>query len=98
MSWNYDCYVPQGWQCPVCRRVYSPGTPWCYFCGNEQTVTTTDIEINKHPYTIEREEEKSNMPDLDEPDWWKKWRPPYEFTCTSTAYKPKPNETITAWN
>lgn len=27
-------FAPQGWQCPVCHRVYSPSTPMCYFCGN----------------------------------------------------------------
>lgn len=24
--------VPTGWQCPVCRRVYSPTTPQCFSC------------------------------------------------------------------
>lgn len=38
-------FVPQGWQCPICKRVYSPSTPWCYYCGNEQTITTTDKTI-----------------------------------------------------
>ena len=27
-------YVPQGWQCPICRRVYSPSTPFCYACNS----------------------------------------------------------------
>lgn len=26
--------APQGWQCPICKRVYSPLTPMCYYCGN----------------------------------------------------------------
>lgn len=34
-------FVPQGWQCPICGRVYAPSTPWCYFCGNQETYTTT---------------------------------------------------------
>ena len=39
-------FVPQGWQCPVCRRVYSPSTPMCFSCGGErQTVTTTGTTI-----------------------------------------------------
>ncbi len=34
--------APQGWQCPICGRVYSPMTPICYYCGGEQkTVTYT---------------------------------------------------------
>ena len=33
-------YIPQGWQCPVCHRVFAPTTPWCYFCGGETTTTT----------------------------------------------------------
>ena len=33
--------IPQGWQCPVCKRVYSPMTPMCYSCGNfRETITT----------------------------------------------------------
>ena len=23
----------QGWQCPICMRVYSPTTPMCFTCG-----------------------------------------------------------------
>lgn len=34
-------FAPQGWVCPLCGRVYSPMTPWCYFCGNQETKTTT---------------------------------------------------------
>lgn len=32
--------VQQGWQCPICKRVYSPLTFMCYYCG-DNTVTTT---------------------------------------------------------
>lgn len=32
---NYN--VPQGWQCPVCKRVYSPTVPMCYYCGNKKS-------------------------------------------------------------
>ena len=24
---------PQGWQCPICKRVYSPTTFMCYYRG-----------------------------------------------------------------
>lgn len=26
----------QGWQCPICGRVYSPTTPMCFYCGKEE--------------------------------------------------------------
>lgn len=38
----------QGWQCPVCGRVYSPFTPMCYYCGGEQKIETstgTDTQV-----------------------------------------------------
>ena len=38
---EYSAPIPQGWQCPVCKRVYSPSYPWCNFCGNEKTETVT---------------------------------------------------------
>lgn len=31
----------QGWQCPICKRVYSPFTQMCLYCGNQETQTTT---------------------------------------------------------
>lgn len=30
-----------GWICPKCRRVYSPYTAMCYYCGGENIITTT---------------------------------------------------------
>ena len=34
--------VQQGWQCPICKRVYSPTTSMCYYCSGETTTTTTN--------------------------------------------------------
>ena len=34
--------APQGWQCPICKRIYSPTTPMCYYCGGKQTYATTN--------------------------------------------------------
>ena len=32
----------QGWQCPICGRIYSPTTMMCLYCGNrEESVSTT---------------------------------------------------------
>lgn len=33
--------VQQGWQCPICKRVYSPTTMMCMYCGNTELKTTT---------------------------------------------------------
>lgn len=27
----------QGWQCPICKRVYSPYTQMCPYCGNQSS-------------------------------------------------------------
>ena len=35
-------WIPQGWQCPVCRRVYSPTTTMCLYCGERETTVATD--------------------------------------------------------
>lgn len=31
----------QGWQCPICKRVYSPFTHMCMCCGNKEVETIT---------------------------------------------------------
>lgn len=39
-------FAQQGWQCPICKRVYSPTTLMCLYCGNhEETITTTTTII-----------------------------------------------------
>lgn len=42
----------QGWQCPICRRVYNPRQEMCLYCGggsiSKQTVST-------QPYTPEQD-------------------------------------------
>ena len=39
----YDIgFAQQGWQCPVCKRVYSPWTAQCYYCGEKTYTTSTD--------------------------------------------------------
>ena len=44
----YDySFAPQGWQCPICKRVYSPMTPCCFSCGGERTTfATTGTDVN----------------------------------------------------
>lgn len=44
-----DFAVQQGWQCPLCKRVYSPFTPCCFYCGEEgMTKTGTEITATEH--------------------------------------------------
>ena len=45
---NEERWAQQGWQCPICKRVYSPTTIMCLYCGNGQvqTIATTDVQIN----------------------------------------------------
>lgn len=31
----------QGWQCPICGRVYSPDTSMCWYCDKGTTVDST---------------------------------------------------------
>ena len=38
---NENISVQQGWQCPICGRIYSPMTLMCYYCGGEQKIITT---------------------------------------------------------
>ncbi len=37
--------VMQGWQCPICKRVYSPFTHMCLHCGNQETQPTTPSNL-----------------------------------------------------
>ena len=54
LSWDYEMLAPQGWQCPVCKRVYSPTTMMCFYCGG--------IEVTDHTtMTIGRADTKSSI-------------------------------------
>ena len=33
--------APQGWQCPICGRVYSPSSPMCWYCNTGTTNTNS---------------------------------------------------------
>lgn len=48
----YPIIAQQGWQCPLCKRVYSPFTPCCYYCGAEGRATTSTDWV-KHESTTE---------------------------------------------
>lgn len=40
-------FAQQGWQCPICKRVFSPTTPMCLYCGNHEETTTTTTIVNE---------------------------------------------------
>lgn len=38
---NMNLTIPQGWECPKCRHVYSPTTSMCIYCPQSITSGTT---------------------------------------------------------
>ena len=46
-----DFSVQQGWQCPICKRVYSPFTPVCAYCGGESIISTGVDYVKKESTT-----------------------------------------------
>ena len=44
---NYS-FAQQGWQCPICKRIYAPHVDICYYCG-DQTVVSTDTKYKYYP-------------------------------------------------
>ena len=49
--YNFSGFAPQGWQCPICGRVYSPSTPMCYYCSRKTEITTTTSTAIPQPDT-----------------------------------------------
>ncbi len=43
---DFTGYAQQGWQCPICKRVYSPTTPMCWTCGKQDLVATDNTTEN----------------------------------------------------
>ena len=44
MSYEFQIFQ-QGWQCPVCKRVYSPTTQMCLYCGNGVVTTSGSTTV-----------------------------------------------------
>ena len=40
-------HAEQGWQCPICKRVYAPSVPMCFYCGNTRITTTSDTKLEE---------------------------------------------------
>lgn len=47
MSDNFNgLFAQQGWQCPICKRVYSPFTQMCLYCGQNTLNTNMKVTMN----------------------------------------------------
>lgn len=44
-------YTAQGWECPKCKRVYSPTTMMCFYCP-EKTTTSTTTNLTTIPHGV----------------------------------------------
>lgn len=53
----------QGWQCPVCKRVYSPSTSMCRYCGDKETTINTGNHLIMRDFTEEEQEEYNKVLD-----------------------------------
>lgn len=51
-------YVQQGWQCPCCKRVYSPTTSMCMYCGNGESYVSTGTTFKPMFCTCHTEQER----------------------------------------
>lgn len=47
-------FARQGWQCPLCGRVYSPDTMMCPYCCQTEIVTTTNFDETEDFFTAHR--------------------------------------------
>lgn len=45
-------FVPQGWECPKCNRVYSPQTMMCIACPSMSGIATTN-SVTESPCVFE---------------------------------------------
>ena len=52
-GFDYTTGYVQGWQCPVCKRVYAPFMPCCTVCGEcQQTVSNVETGTNAEQITL----------------------------------------------
>lgn len=51
----------QGWQCPLCKRVYSPRQEMCLYCGGKNETTSPINEwISTNPCIIDTTKDPAN--------------------------------------
>ena len=54
----------QGWQCPICKRVYNPRQEMCLYCGpNEKTPTINNLGdwISTNPCIVDTQKGPTNI-------------------------------------
>ena len=52
-----ETFAQQGWQCPICKRVYSPTTCMCFYCGNSTVTTSTNVTVDLSKLNISTDPE-----------------------------------------
>lgn len=82
-SGDYNFGYRTGWVCPKCGHVYSPDYPWCVTCNSQKTYTTTSLNVDDFNNDLNEKLNELNKAkeQTSEPNWWEKWKPPYDFTC-----------------
>lgn len=58
-------FIQQGWECPKCKRVYSPTTSMCSHCpeysqGYTSTGTTLTVNSTTYSHTFESDKKSSS--------------------------------------
>ena len=63
-----NTYTYQGWQCPICKHVFSPSVSVCLYCPAKIITTTSceDVElvITEHNYILVSN--RSRNPEFDD--------------------------------
>ena len=57
----------QGWQCPICKRVYNPRQEMCLYCGQEekkQSLTNLGDWISTNPCIVDTTKGPTNIPEV----------------------------------
>ena len=65
MNREFEEFAPQGWQCPICKRVYSPMTMMCFYCNNGNqayTVSNETVEIHTSDGKLSATDVYSELP------------------------------------
>lgn len=61
---NYATFIPQGWECPRCHRVYSPSQPFCLYCNDKRITYRSTTAIPTWIYK-EKDTTTGSIPSYD---------------------------------
>ena len=68
MNAIFEKSYQKGWQCPVCKHVFSPTTPMCYFCPGKPKLNfefeKENEDFSKKPSMFLNEDEKERLKEL----------------------------------